>query len=84
MEVDGIEVRRRKFGDVHITNPKEITPNTEFKLAHHPGVYYIVSRIVAEALPERTDLLFPDGIIRDADGTPIGCTGLASLSEVKE
>jgi len=41
--------------------------------------YLIVSRMVAEALPNRTDLLFPDRLIRDGSGNIVGCKGLASL-----
>ena len=45
----------------------------------HPGVFNIVSRIVAEANPTRTDLLMTFDLVRDADGKPIGCKGFSSL-----
>lgn len=40
------------------------------------GVWYIVSRIVADALPHRDDLVFPDLLVRDSEGNPIGCERL--------
>ena len=39
--------------------------------------FYIVSRIAALAMPERTDLLMVDDTIRDDNGRIIGCTGFA-------
>ena len=33
-----------------------------------PGTVYVTSRVVAEHFPERTDLVWPDDLIRDADG----------------
>ena len=41
--------------------------------------YYIVSRIVAEACPERTDLFIPDETVRDENGRIIGCRALAQV-----
>lgn len=38
--------------------------------------YYIVSRMVRDALPSRTDLLVPGDPIRDDAGRVIGCKGL--------
>lgn len=68
-----IHVRRRTF-----------TGHSNFLTKSPPksGTYYIVSRILAEALPERRDLLIPDGVKRDDDGNIIGCTGFATLTEV--
>jgi hypothetical protein len=37
------------------------------------GVVLIVSRMTAEAAPTRTDLVYPEGIVRSPDGVPIGC-----------
>lgn len=39
--------------------------------------YYIVSSIVAQAVPERKDLLIPDATIRDEKGAVIGCAALS-------
>lgn len=41
------------------------------------GVYYIVSRMIRDALPDRQDLLVPEGIVRDEIGNIIGCKALA-------
>lgn len=43
------------------------------------GVAYIVSRIVAEAAPERDDLYIPDETVRDEEGRIIGCKALAQV-----
>jgi len=42
-------------------------------------VVIIVSRMVAEAHPERHDLVFPDSLTRDDKGRVIGCNALGSL-----
>jgi len=41
------------------------------------GVLIIVSQMVADALPDRTDLHWPTDVVRDQDGRPIGCRKLA-------
>ena len=43
-----------------------------------PETYYIVSAIVAQAYPERTDFLTVGGIVRDRKGRTIGCTKFIS------
>ena len=43
------------------------------------GTMYIVSRIVAEALPHRRDLLIPEQTVRDSQGRIIGCRAFARL-----
>lgn len=68
------DVRKRVFGDVTVTdNGKEAT------LATEDGTFYVVSRIAAEAMPERDDLLLVDGTVRGDSGQIIGCTGFAVL-----
>lgn len=42
------------------------------------GVYLIVSGLLASALPERTDLLAPGELVRDADGKPVGAKGVSA------
>ena len=42
-------------------------------------VVVIVSRMVAEAHPERHDLVFPESLTRDNKGNVIGCNALGSL-----
>lgn len=44
------------------------------------GVLFIVSRMVAEAMPDRRDLVFPDGLVRDDEGAVVGCAALARLA----
>lgn len=44
-----------------------------------PGVYYIVSRAVAAACPDRDDLLVPDDLVRDGEGRVIGARRLARI-----
>lgn len=42
-----------------------------------PGVYYIVSTMVAQAMQgKRFDLLSPGPLIRDESGQPVGCSSL--------
>lgn len=38
-------------------------------------VMYIVSLLVCQALPNRSDLVSPGELIRDESGQPIGCRG---------
>ena len=69
------DVRKRVFGDVTVTdsNGEEATLETE------DGTFYVVSRIAAEAMPGRSDLLLVDGTVRGDSGQIIGCTGFAVL-----
>ena len=48
--------------------------------AAEPGVFLLVSRVVADAARDRADLLVPDGLVRDDKGRVTGATRLASLS----
>lgn len=41
-----------------------------------PGVYYIVSQLVKNALPDRPDFLVPKDVVRDENGNIIGCRAL--------
>ena len=41
------------------------------------GVFYVVSLYVAQAMPDRHDLLIPVGQFRDESGRIVGCQGLA-------
>lgn len=45
------------------------------------GVYYIVSRQVAEAAPDRDDLIFPDQIVYGPGGEKLGCQAFAQKGE---
>jgi hypothetical protein len=69
LDVDGVDVpvNRVVFGQVeNLPGPTE-------------GVWYIVSSIVAQALPERQDLLVPDDTVRDESGRIIGARALAHV-----
>jgi hypothetical protein len=66
--VDGIPVDRVIYGGVVDMPPAE------------PGVFLIVSLMVAQALPERKDLLVPGEVVRDAAGTIVACKGLSRPS----
>lgn len=58
--VDGTLIYRRFTEDiVNLPDPK-------------PGTYYIVPKRLAQACPERTDLIFPGTVVRDADGHIVG------------
>lgn len=70
-----VEIRKRQFTEVTYSEGGEEMPFP----AEQRGVFYIVSRITAEALPGRSDLLMVDGTVRDDDGRIIGCTGFAQL-----
>ena len=41
------------------------------------GVFYVVSRLVLSACPDRTDLLCPGELIRDSAGNVVGCKGFS-------
>ena len=49
--------------------PREITGLPEPK----PDTYYIVSKILAQACPERTDLIIPGTMVRSTDDHVVGC-----------
>ncbi|MBY6274192.1 MAG: hypothetical protein CW346_18740 [Bacillaceae bacterium] len=65
--INNIPINRTTFGAV------SGLPDPE------PGVYYIVSALVAQALPEREDLLIPDDTVRDEAGRIIGCRAFARV-----
>jgi len=44
-----------------------------------PGVWLIVSQMVANAVPERRDLVFPAGLVRDDKGRITGCSKLGQV-----
>jgi hypothetical protein len=41
------------------------------------GTYFVVSRLVLQACPNRHDLLAPGDLVRDSNGNVIGCKGLS-------
>jgi hypothetical protein len=63
-EIDGIHICSTIWGDTtDVPDPQD-------------GVYYIVSQLVKNALPERPDLLVPKHVVRDDNGNIIGCRRL--------
>lgn len=61
--IDGIPIFDTVFGDV-----TGLPPVTD-------GVFFIVSRIVKNAVPNRKDVLVPGAPIRDDNGVVIGADG---------
>lgn len=59
--VDGILIYRW-FTDEIVNLPE---PKT--------GTHYIVSKMVAQACPERKDLIFPGTVVRNGSGDVVGC-----------
>ncbi|MGQ0775180.1 MAG: hypothetical protein ACT4NY_12295 [Pseudonocardiales bacterium] len=45
-----------------------------------PDTLFVVSRVIAEARPDRTDLLVPYDLVRDAAGRVIACRSLARMA----
>jgi hypothetical protein len=79
------EVRRDEAGlagTVHGTVPMTLTRVTGTVLdlpPRTPGVLRIVSRGVAEAVPERDDLVFPDRQVRDERGRVVAAEALGRI-----
>lgn len=44
-----------------------------------PYTYYIVSKMVAQACPEREDLIFPGTVVRNGSGDVVGCIGFSRV-----
>ena len=63
--INGIPITETFFGEVvDVPSQKD-------------GIYYIVSRLVLSACPDRTDLLVPNELVRDENGNIIGCSSFA-------
>lgn len=63
-----IPIVRRTFGAV--TGLPALDPNKSWRM-------YIVTQFVADACPEREDLLVPTDLVRDPAGNIIGCRAFA-------
>lgn len=59
-DINGIPVNSVTFGSVDLPSFQE-------------GTYYIVSSLVKNAFPDRSDLIVPHDLVRDGDGNIIGC-----------
>lgn len=65
--VNGIPVYKASYGQVeNLPDPQE-------------GVIYIVSALVAQAVPNRKDVLIPFDSVRDQNGKIVGCKALAHV-----
>lgn len=65
--LNGVPIYRMKFGTVESLPPRMA------------GAFYIVSSLVAQACPERDDLLIPAHMVRDENGKVVGCTAFARM-----
>ena len=70
-DIDGwditVPITSARFGEVEgLPEPQE-------------GTIYIVSNLVAQAVPDREDVFFPDDIVRDSQGNIIGCRALGKI-----
>ena len=63
--IGNIPLSETRFGEV------ENLPEPKY------GTRYLVSRLVMEACPERSDLLVPGECVRDEEGKIIGCKTLS-------
>lgn len=63
--IDGIEVVDVAYGDIDYLPPRA------------EDTWYIVSKMCADAAPDRDDLLYPGSLVRDEGGRIIGCRHLA-------
>lgn len=80
-KVARLEMSTKKIGELgEIPITTTITDGTVELPPLHDKKMYIVSRVVASALPDRKDLLFPDQLVRDEDGRVIGCKSLSTLN----
>lgn len=63
--IEGVAIATTVFGEV------ENLPSVQ------EGTIYIVSRLVVDGAPDRTDLFAPGELLRDPEGNIIGAKGLA-------
>ena len=63
--VDGIACHKTTFGDIEgLPEPEE-------------GEYFLVSRMVKDRCPGRSDVIVPGELVRDANGKIVGCKGFS-------
>jgi hypothetical protein len=71
--IDGLRVPMARVSGGPVAGLPEPTPDT----------LLLVSRLVAEASPGRTDLVVPYDLLRDEAGRVLGCQSLARISASK-
>lgn len=59
------------IGDIPTT--KTVFGEADGLPTFNEATYYVVSQLVKNALPQRTDLLVPAEVVRDGAGVIIGC-----------
>ncbi len=79
-----VSVERKKIGDVFIDGKFIPVYKNKFGLVENlpdpePYTLYIVSAIVAQAVPNRFDVVVPDDFVRDEQGRIIGARALAKI-----
>mgnify|MGYP001358469749 CR=1 FL=1 len=72
-----VDLIRHNGVDIPVT--RSIFGAVEGLPAHEAGTILIVSRLVADACPDRGDLYFPDDLVRDSDGKVIGANSLGKV-----
>lgn len=71
------EIVERAIGLIEVT--RQTLGHVEGLPDPVPGLYFIVSRLVASAADNRDDLLVPGSLIRDDQGKVVGCKGLSRI-----
>lgn len=79
-----VSVTREKIGEIVLegkTLPvyKSTFGNVEGLPDPEPDTIFVVSSIVAQAVPERSDIFIPDDSVRDENGRIIGARALAKV-----
>lgn len=65
--INGIKITKQTFSEPYGLPEEE------------EGVFWVVSRLTAEATKNRKDLLVPGPMVRGEDGRPVGCNGLSRI-----
>jgi hypothetical protein len=79
-----VTVTREKIGEIEINDIIIPVYKNEFGRVENlpdpqPDTLYIVSSLVAQAIPDRKDVLIPDDSVRDNEGRIIGAKALAHV-----
>lgn len=77
IEIESLKIplNEKEFGDISVEKDGKSFPFPK----KEEGVIYIVSALVAQALPDRDDIFIPDDVVRDDSGRIIGCRALARI-----
>lgn len=72
-----VDLIRHNGVDIPVT--RSVFGAVEGLPAQEAGTILIVSRLVADACPDRSDLFFPDDLVRDDQGRVIGANSLGRI-----